>query len=215
MLRSPTRSPSHGFVALLLAATAPVLACGVFEELQSEDSAEGTEDGEGSEGDDDVVLPDDGSCLFPDDSRCRDQDTIDRCNPETEEIEIHDCHSLCGGNTNFSCIMVSEGEHGCWCVEPGPQKVFSCTELEDCLADCTTSTGACPDQCFARTTASTVRMFGALVNCAHTDCQQVCLDNPGSCASCVEIGIRDGAGACGLHRSVCDADENDELGPFG
>lgn len=211
MLRSSTRS-SSGLVALLLAVS--TLGCGVFEELQSEDSAEGTDEGEGEAAGDDVVLPHDG-CVYPDDSRCRDQDTIERCVPEIEEIEIHDCHALCGANTNFACLMVSEGEHGCWCVEPGPQKVFSCTELEACLADCPSSTDACTDQCFKRTDTSTVRMFGALVNCAHSDCQQVCLDNPPACASCVEIGIRDGAGACGLHRSVCDADKNDELGPFG
>ena len=204
-----------------LCACATVAAgCGnFFEELQSADSADSGDtdsDDAGLDGDDDMVEVPGSDCVYPEDGRCVDQDTIQRCDPESAEIEIHGCTEICGGFTNFACVMVSPGEHGCWCVEPGRQKVFSCSELEACLADCgSAATSACADACFARTDQTTVRLYGALVNCAHDGCHEICNETPESCAACVESAIQTGAGACGLARSVCDADDNDELGPFG
>jgi hypothetical protein len=129
-------------------------------------------------------------------------------------ITLYDCGEICGGNLNFTCLGVGYGQHGCWCAAPGQQKVLSCSELESCLRDCETAPdNFCSDKCFTRTTGSTVRMFGALVHCAHDSCHEICIEAPELCTTCIRSGIDDGAGPCGLERSVCDADQNDEPGP--
>ena len=187
-------------------------SCGLFKELQSEDGAEdGDEGGDGPD-----HLPD-GDCEFPYDDRCGDQDTVYRCDPESGEMLVVNCADLCGGYMNFTCLGTGTGEHGCWCTEAGKQKVLSCTDLESCLKDCVSdATGACTDQCFGRTDASTVRLYGTLVYCAHDSCHDTCLEAPESCASCIEDAIALGQHGCAFPRSVCDSDRNDEpWTPYG
>lgn len=177
-----------------------------FDELESDEqqgTGEPSSDGSGG---------DDAACVFPDDEHCMDQDLVLICDRDTGEPTVWDCGAQCGQFVNFACVNTGAG-HGCWCVEPGGYKQYSCSELEDCLRGCTTATSsACADACFARTDRSTARMYGALVSCAHQQCRDLCLEAPEGCARCVEVGIADGAGECGLARSVCDADRNDE--PF-
>lgn len=186
---------------------------GFFEELQSADSVEGDTE---EDGDTDAGVAG-GDCDFPVDDRCGDQDTIERCDPAELTYEIHDCNELCGGLTNFSCMTVASGEHGCFCVEPGLNKILSCTELESCLESCAAdASGACSDQCFARTTASTVRLYGALVFCANDECHDSCVNAPEACGACIQNARVQGSGMCGLPRSVCDSDVNDDPNsPYG
>jgi hypothetical protein len=193
------------------------VACDFFEELESAESAEGT----GSTGEATDTEPTtttsatdgDDSCVFPDDDRCLDQDRLQACDPQSGAETNWDCGEICGANLNFTCLGVGAGYHGCWCVAQGKQKVLSCNELEGCLRGCETSPdGRCADQCFTRTTSSTIRMLGALVHCAHDSCHDICIEAPQQCSVCIQSGIDDGAGPCALERSVCDADQNDEPG---
>lgn len=185
---------------------------GFFEELQSADSAD-TDEGEtttettGGGGDTETM-----GCVLPDDDRCLDQDTVQHCDPEAQTVELVSCTQLCGTNTNFSCVTVAPGVHGCWCVVPGDQKIDSCAQLETCLQGCADPTGPCPDQCFGRTTPETVRLYGTLVHCAQASCHETCGEAPELCAGCIGSALADGTGGCGLARSVCDADLNDD--PF-
>jgi hypothetical protein len=194
-----------------LAAIALALACSFFEELKSAESAEGED-----EGDTDEPVPE-GACEFPIDDRCGDQDTVHTCDPATGEFEVSSCSDWCGLYTNFSCVATGTGQHGCWCTEPGKQKVFSCSELATCLEDCVNdATGGCADQCFGRTDASTVRLFGALVFCAHDSCHETCLETPELCGNCIDGAVRLGEQGCAFPRSVCDGDRNDEpWSPYG
>jgi hypothetical protein len=111
-------------------------------------------------------------------------------------------------------LATSLGQHACWCVEPGFQKVYSCSELEACLQGCTGALdSACSDDCFTRTIESTIRIYGALVDCAHSSCHDGCVEEPGGCGTCIDGAIADGSHGCGLERSVCDEDDNDEWEP--
>lgn len=187
-------------------------ACGFFEELKSAESAE-----DGGDSETDAAPPPEGACEFPIDDRCGDQDTVHRCDPATNEFEVWSCSAQCGQYTNFSCVATGTGQHGCWCVEPGKQKVFSCSELATCLEDCVgAASSGCADQCFARTDASTVRLFGALVFCAHDSCHEICLETPELCGNCIDNAVRYGHNGCAFPRSVCDGDRNDEpWSPYG
>ena len=172
--------------AALLAAALAGPGCGFFEELKSEESAEGGD----SDTDDEPEDAPDGDCEFPIDDRCGDQDTVHRCDPTTLQFEVVSCAELCGQFMNFACIGTGTGEHGCWCTEPGAQKVLSCTELEGCLKDCVAdATGTCADRCFSRTNDATVRLFGALVYCAHDSCHETCIDAPEGCAACIDAAV--------------------------
>lgn len=192
------------------------LSCDFFEELESAESATS---GSGSDGTESAATgtagsTGDGPCTLEADDRCTHQDELAQCSPQTGEVERFDCGSLCGSFVNFSCVLTGTGQHGCWCVEPGAQKVLSCSELEACLQGCVGDLGsACADQCFSRTTASTIRMYGALVHCAHDTCHEPCWDMPESCGACIDDAIARGGQGCGFERSVCDSDRNDE--PFG
>jgi hypothetical protein len=180
-------------------------ACGFFEELQSAESAEGES---GTDGEPPVP---EGACEFPIDDRCGDQDTVHRCDPSTNEFEVWSCSGVCGQYVNFSCVATGTGQHGCWCTEPGKQKVLSCSELATCLEGCVNdATGGCADQCFGRTDTATVRLFGALVFCAHDSCHELCLETPELCGSCIDNAVRLGQHGCAFPRSVCDGDRNDE-----
>jgi hypothetical protein len=202
-LRSPGRSRRH-FIAIAIAAA----CCGFFEELESLESAEAGE----TDGSDTDAAPTEGEpgCSFPEDDRCGAQDRLHACDPQTEVPSTWDCASLCGALVNFTCLGVGNGQHACWCVEPGAQKVLSCKELEGCLRGCEGAPDlGCADQCFGRTTTGTVRTLGALVHCVHSSCHEICTGDPNACASCIETGMS-GAGDCVLERTVCDNDRNDE-----
>lgn len=188
-------------------------ACGgFFEELQSAESVEG--DSDGTDGDTEVIM---GDCDFPVDDRCGDQDTIEQCDPTSLQYEVFDCTALCGDLTNLSCITTGTNQHGCYCVEPGLNKQLSCTELEACVASCAAdASGACEDQCYARTTVSTVRLYGSLIYCANDECHDTCVNAPEACGTCIANTIAMGNGMCGLPRSVCDNDVNDDPNaPYG
>jgi hypothetical protein len=191
-----------GRTALFLAlAGAP--ACEFFRELESVSQDEtGTGSETGDEGD--------GACELADD-HCEDQDRIRSCNLETGEITSVDCGLLCSPLINFTCTPVSTGQHACWCVEPGAHPLDACTGLEACLSDCGPEVeGACGEKCFGRATATTVRLYGALIHCANEECADTCAEYPDGCAACVESARAGLYGGCGVERSVCDADEDDE-----
>jgi hypothetical protein len=196
---------------LWIAATVVVPACGLFDELESLESAESGESGSSTETDTDAgETQGDLGCSFPEDDRCAAQDSLHVCDPQTSVASTWNCTELCGGFVNFTCLGVGNGQHGCWCVEPGAQKVLSCTELEDCVRSCEgASDFACADQCFARTTAAAVRTLGALVHCAHSSCHDTCASDSASCPPCIEAAML-GTGGCVLERTVCDNDRNDE-----
>ena len=192
-----------GVAALLAAAATP--GCDFFEELEDAESA-GSSSGGGTEAGDDGAAG--GPCVVAVDDRCEHQDLLASCDPATGVLTEVGCDALCGQNPNFTCVGTATGQHACWCVVPGKQKVYSCTELEACLGDCT-DLGQCTDQCFARTDESTIRMYGALVHCAERGCDETCRDTPDQCRACTAATIADGSG-CSLERAVCNEDRNDE-----
>lgn len=186
-----------------------LLGCGsFFEELQSENDDESSG---GDEGSDEAGSESEGpDCEFPKDDVCHDQDRLTHCDPETEEATPYDCSVLCGANLNLSCITTGTGAHGCWCVTPASFKGSTCSQLDVCLRDCATATDdSCNDACISNTDASTVRMYGVLISCAHNQCHEQCLSAPESCATCINAGIG-GGGGCGLARAVCDSDDPDD-----
>lgn len=196
-----------------LLAIGPLAAgCDFFQELEDAESA--STDGD-SEGDSEGIDGDGGTegsaaepCTLSDHDRCETQDRLASCNPSTGTLTTVPCDELCGQNPNFSCVSTGGGQHACWCVVPGKQKVNSCTELETCLGKCA-EPGSCTDQCFSRTTTTTVRMYGALVHCAEMTCEDTCSTSPAACGPCVAAAIGSGEG-CSLERAVCDEDKNDE-----
>jgi len=191
--------------------------CGLFEELQSVEDASAGADTAGSES---TASSDDGdsgsetagaACEIVTDDLCEDQDTLQTCNPETGELTVYACGELCGTNINFTCLLAaSNGQHGCWCVEPGID-AMPCTELEACLQQCVGTPGeACSDQCFSRATAGTIRTYGALVHCANAECAPLCQSMPEACSGCIQGTIAQGTGDCAVPRSLCDADVIEE-----
>ncbi len=186
--------------------------CDFFQELEDAESAD-TGGSEGTASDDAGIGTESegfmaGPCEVLADDHCKNQDVVASCDPATGVLSTVPCEALCGDNSNFSCVSTAGGAHACWCVVPGPQKVYSCTQLETCLGECA-EPGACTDQCFAKTTETTVRMYGALVHCAETGCSDTCTDVPEACSGCIANAIASGEG-CSLPRAVCDDDDNDE-----
>ncbi|MCA9699434.1 MAG: hypothetical protein KC431_18050 [Myxococcales bacterium] len=202
----PRRSPT---LALALALVLPALAgCDFFKELQSEPGAEaGDTDTDTDTGDSDTG---DEPCTNLDDY-CADQDTLRTCDPESGALVTLDCASLCGASSqlNFSCIP-AEDIHACWCVTPGQYKLKSCSELEQCVVACGDPGSDCSQNCFTDTTYQTVRLLGSLYHCADTSCDDICKEFPSDCGSCMQAALAGVWGDCGLERSVCDADQNDE-----
>jgi hypothetical protein len=194
-----------------------LLGCSYFKELQdAEDASAGSDDDtSGSSTADDTAgetVDTGGSetaavCELATDDRCGDQDTLFTCDPATGEVTEYSCAAMCGGNLNFTCLLASnDGQHGCYCVVPGFDG-STCFELETCLRDCVNAASSgCTDTCFSRATTGTIRTYGALVYCAHTDCADMCRDTPELCGSCVESAIITGMGACQVERSLCDND---------
>jgi len=216
----PMRRPATrwGPTLLWLALGGPGAAgCDFFRELESApgatSSGSGTDSGtgtEGSTGDTENTV-----CSLQEDDRCLDQDTVASCGLQDGRISEVDCVATCGGLVNFSCVLSGSGQHACWCVEPGANKVLSCSELEDCMEGCDLSQSfECADRCFSRTNPLTVRVYGALVHCAEETCQQTCVDSPQQCAACIDAARIGGGGGCSLPRAICDDDRNEE-DPWG
>lgn len=209
-----------GFVRLLPVCIAVAcVGCEIFEELQDAPGADtgaamASEGGtEADDGHDTEAPLDGGPCEVAVDDACYDQDTLASCDPSSGMLQVVSCAELCGSFTNFSCVGTGTGQHACWCVQPGLQKVLSCGELEACLSGCGNDT-ACLDECFARTTETTVRIYGAVVHCAETHCAPTCEQAPQSCSQCVQAAIASGAGGCTVERALCDGDDNDEPDPW-
>lgn len=198
--------------ALLVVAAAP--GCDLFEELQDAPGAETGDAETGTESGSDTEAPHDGGpCEIAEDDACYDQDTLASCDPSDGTLRVVSCAELCGSYTNFSCVGTGTGQHACWCVEPGLQKVLSCGELEACLGGCGSDT-LCMDDCFTRTVDTTIRIYGAVLHCAETHCEATCKDTPETCSQCVTAAIASGAGGCTLERALCDDDRNDEPDPW-
>lgn len=198
---------SLGRIALATALAGPWGAgCDFFKELESAPGATAsgtdTDTGGASTGDTSV------GCEVELDDRCVDQDTVASCGPADGVLTEVDCPAVCGELVSFSCVATASGQHACWCVEPGDNKLLSCTELESCLGDCDVESLACADQCFARTDATTIRLYGALVHCAEAACEDACREDPASCPACVDAARTAGEGGCSLPRAVCDDDRN-------
>ena len=148
----------------------------------------------------------------PADDHCESQDRLLRCDEALGTQQSWDCSIVCqnSGALNFTCLDSGMG-HACWCVQAGTQKIDSCSQLESCLSDCGDQIlASCGEQCFSRTTFQTIRLYGALVSCADRYCADICEQSPESCASCIVSARAGTIGDCGVERSVCDADENDE-----
>ncbi|MCX4242124.1 hypothetical protein [Paraliomyxa miuraensis] len=188
--------------------------CDFFQELESDPQPAATETG-GDEAGASTGDTDGGPCEVLNDDRCLDQDRVASCGPADGVLSEVDCPAACGGLLNFSCIATATGQHACWCVEPGTYKVLTCPELESCLGECDLSESlACADQCFARTDADTIRIFGALVHCAEAACEDSCRQTPQTCQACVDAARGEGEGGCSLPRAVCDGDRNPDE-PWG
>ncbi len=184
--------------------------CDFFQELESVPGATETGTGTGTgTGDASTGETEEAACALSNDDRCLDQDTVASCSLQDGTVSEVDCVAECGVFVNFSCVTTGSGQHACWCVEPGANKVLSCSELEDCMEGCDPSSPlSCADTCFARTNALTVRIYGALVHCAEQTCQQTCIDSPFDCLACINSARIDGGGGCSLPRAICDDDRN-------
>lgn len=194
--------PLRNWLVPLVLCTA---GCDFFDELKS--APTDTEATSGSSGGDTSGTEGDGPCEIEFDDLCLDQDTVSSCSPTEGTVSELDCPTLCGANTNFSCVATATGQHACWCVVPGGNKNLSCTELESCLAECNVEVDpGCTDRCFGRTDPSTIRLFGALVHCAEATCADTCRDEPAACNACLTSARVGGGGGCSLPRAVCDDD---------
>jgi len=202
-----TRRVRWGIVLFALSCSVSISSCALFEELEGKS---GSTDGMGDTGGMGDGADDDGLCNYLDDY-CAGQDLLESCSPEKGDVTSIHCAAACGQYMNFTCLGSANGQHGCWCVEPGKQKLDSCRDLELCLGECQTNVNACADRCFGRTDASTIRLYGALVHCAEADCQSLCDEAPEACASCV-VNTKSGlVGGCSVERSACDADRTDDF----
>lgn len=217
---TPASTRAASWVSGGAAAGALVLAlgsgCDLLKELQDAPGAEtGEADASGSGGgSSDTSAPADGApCEVALDDACHDQDTLASCDPASGTLQVVPCDELCGSYTNFSCVGTQTGQHACWCVEPGLQKVYSCTEVEACMLGCGDS-AACIDECFARTTETTIRILGALLYCGEASCDATCRADPQACSACVQTALESGAGGCTVERALCDGDRNDEPEPW-
>jgi hypothetical protein len=205
--------------ALALALCLPSLAaCPFFQELESKEGATDS-DGESDGGSTDASsTTSDGStatseasaapCTVEADDRCIHQDLVQRCDPRTGDVSLLDCAPQCGALTNLSCLDAGQGTHACYCINPGEQKVWSCTEIESCVLGC--GTIACEDDCFRRSDDLTARMFGALLHCAEAACVEVCAADVSACIACRATALEGRTGGCSVERSLCDADRGDE-----
>ncbi|MGB1700889.1 MAG: hypothetical protein ACPHRO_13105, partial [Nannocystaceae bacterium] len=136
-------------------------------------------------------------------------DILSSCDLQSGILSEYNCASLCGGSLNFTCLSNPDGQHGCWCVQPGDFAIDGCVELEICIASC--ATPSCADSCFSRASTSTIRLLGALFHCAESDCEEFCQESADACNACI-LSTRAGVyGGCGVERSVCDNDTVSEI----
>ncbi len=213
-LRSTARSRTNGLgltrlLAVALLAASPFLGCGFFEELGADDD----DDDGGDDGDtgSTVDMGSDGPCGAEDDF-CISQDELSSCSPDTGDVTELNCAIACGSFMNFTCVHVTGGRHGCWCVSPGDQPIDGCVGLETCLASCGEgATTDCGNGCFERATYSTIRLYGALVHCAEQVCRDTCLTAPESCSQCIALARTGMIGDCAVERAVCDNDQPDDV----
>lgn len=198
---------------LLWVTSSALVACDFFQELESKPGAPEQEAGEDTSGD--MAGETEGDSQEPCDvldDRCSDQDTLHSCNFETGAVDLYYCTALCGADlVNFSCTPMANFRHGCWCVSPGTIKLDSCSELEACIVGCGGEPGSpCTNGCFERTNYQTARLLGSLYSCADRACDELCAGSPAECGACLLLAKAGLFGDCGLARSVCDADSNDE-----
>ena len=132
----PASRPRPGAIsALLLLLAGASAGCDFFRELDDAESAGTGGDSGGSGGSDTGTASGTGGatgggpCTVLEDDRCLTQDALQSCDEESGELSSLDCNELCGQFVNFTCIDTATGQHGCWCVEPGAQKVYACWEL--------------------------------------------------------------------------------------
>lgn len=197
-------------VGLFISITSSALAgCDFFRELES--LPEAGEDESDDESEAETAGETGGEPCTVLDDHCSDQDTLHSCNFETGELDTYFCAALCGdGLLNFTCTPTSDFRHACWCVSPGPIKIDTCVQLEECLTECGDPSSACSNGCFEQTDIQTVRLLGTLYSCADRACDELCVASPAECGSCL-LAARAGLwGDCGLQREVCDADVGDE-----
>jgi hypothetical protein len=134
---------------------------------------------------------------------------LSSCDLASGVLTDYNCATLCNGNLNFTCLSNPDGQHGCWCVQPGDIALDGCAQVEVCIAGCTTAN--CTNGCFGRASTPTIRLLGALFHCAESDCEAQCEASAETCNSCI-LATRAGVyGGCGVERSVCDADTVDEI----
>lgn len=209
-------------LALALMTTVGASGCDFFRELQSlpEAGEDGTADDESGETEDadesgeSGETGDDEPCDVLDEA-CANQDTLLSCDYESGELVAYDCAAWCGEEAllNFTCIPTADFTHGCWCVAPGDIKLDSCWQLEACMVDCGGDpNSSCTGSCFGRTDAQTIRLLGTLYSCADLACDDLCVESPVDCGSCLQAARAGLYGDCGVEREVCDADSNDEPG---
>lgn len=209
-MRARPRSLHTLLVALM--ALGPLGGCDFFKELED---AEQDETGDTSETGESGETGDAGDvCQLGVTDYCASQDDLITCDPETsEEIEF-DCAYACAPNINVSCFKTPSYISACWCAAPGDQKIDSCSQLETCLGKCGVDAwDSCGEACFARTTATTVRLYGALLACAEKSCVETCAEEPAACGNCLASARAGYSGDCAVERSLCDQDENDDAWP--
>lgn len=141
-------------------------------------------------------------------SGCPEQDTLVECSGPKRKPIPSDCPLLCNGLTPVSCIALKNGSHGCWCEEPGKQRVYGCAELERCVQRCggPEHAAVCVHGCFKRSLAATIRLYGSLVHCAEKECVELCRKNPAQCALCRQQSQKGLIGSCASLRASCDQD---------
>ena len=151
-------------------------------------------------------------CVRADD-RCDSQDVVRWCEGVPPQLQSLSCDQSCTeqGQVNAACVLTNAGLYGCWCVSPSPYDLSSCTTLETCLGKCGGETFSdCGNRCFARADASTTRLYGALLNCAQTDCRETCVNTPAACATCIEAALSGQRSNCTTQRALCDQDRTPE-----
>ncbi len=187
--------------------------CDFFKELEGNESETGEESSSETAGESTGETGEE-SCMLGVNDACIAQDLVLTCEQDSDEFVTFDCAAACSPNLNVSCITVS-GVQGCWCAAPGPNKLDSCSELEDCLDGCGAQAyESCGDTCFARTDSQTVRLLGALIYCAEQSCETICGQDPGAaCGNCLWDARQGLIGDCALERSICDQDSNGDPWP--
>lgn len=122
----------------------------------------------------------------------------------------YDCREVCAPSYAFACVWTSPTTSGCWCIQPGPRKIYGCPELEACLDRCAgLDDGSCDSNCFAKATNSSAQLLGSLMYCASEACRDNCDAQPGQCNDCWTQARSATGGHCAEERLICNADSAD------